>query len=131
MHLRRDLGNATYLAAIEHLDTSIGRLLTALEETKQRDNTLVVFLTDNGGVDTQYHHAQPDGQPADVSEPLAVKEQQLENAPLREGKGSMYEGGIRVPCIVPLAQQDSVAASFANAGSRCRLATNASGRSGR
>ncbi|MEO1524318.1 MAG: sulfatase [Planctomycetota bacterium] len=93
-------GNATYLAAIEHLDASVGRLLAALDETGQRDNTIVVFLADNGGVDTRYHHTRLDGKPADDSAPLAMRDQQLESAPLREGKGSMYEGGIRVPCMV-------------------------------
>ncbi|MEM9365788.1 MAG: sulfatase [Planctomycetota bacterium] len=94
------LGNATYLAAVEHLDTSVGRLMDALDETGQRDNTLIVFLADNGGVDTRYHNKRPDGSPLDIDEPLVMRDQQLENAPLREGKGSMYEGGIRVPCIV-------------------------------
>ena len=46
--------NASYLAAIEHMDSSIGRLMAALDETQQRENTLVVFLSDNGGVETVY-----------------------------------------------------------------------------
>ena len=94
------LGNATYLAAIEHLDASVGRLIAALDETGQRENTMVVFLADNGGVGTRYYNKQPDGSPLRVDKPLVMRDQQLENAPLREGKGSMYEGGIRVPCIV-------------------------------
>lgn len=93
-------GNATYLAAVEHLDTSVGRLTECLEETGQRENTIVVFLADNGGVDTRYENKQPDGSPLDPDKRLVIKDQQLENFPLREGKGSMYEGGIRVPCIV-------------------------------
>jgi uncharacterized sulfatase len=83
--------NATYLAAIEHLDTSIGRLLAAIDEMNQRENTLVVFLSDNGGVDTVYNVG---------SGALTENRQEFDNAPLRAGKGSPYEGGIRVPCIV-------------------------------
>ncbi|HBE68706.1 MAG TPA: hypothetical protein DDW52_11225 [Planctomycetaceae bacterium] len=93
-------GNATYLAAVEHLDDSIGRLTNALEQTGQRENTIIIFLADNGGVDTRYENKQADGSPLDLAKPLVVRDQQLENFPLREGKGSMYEGGIRVPCIV-------------------------------
>ena len=94
------LGNATYRAAIKHLDHSVGRLMKALDETGQRENTIVVFLADNGGVQTRYHHAQLNGDPADTAKPLVARDHQYDNAPLREGKGSMYEGGIRVPCIV-------------------------------
>jgi len=83
--------NATYLAAIEHLDTSIGRLMAALDETKQRENTIVVFLSDNGGLDTNYNIG---------SGALTISKQEFDNAPLRAGKGSPYEGGIRVPCLL-------------------------------
>ncbi|CAN5906430.1 sulfatase [soil metagenome] len=89
------LHNATYLAAIEHMDNSIGRLMAALEEMKLRENTLVVFLTDNGGV-----YQQMDFKSATESSPLKVAHEEFANAPLRAGKGSAYEGGIRVPCIV-------------------------------
>jgi arylsulfatase A-like enzyme len=68
--------NATYLAAIHHFDNSIGRLTKAIDRLGIADNTLIIFTSDNGGVDTQF-----------------------DNAPLRNGKGSMYEGGIRVPLI--------------------------------
>ncbi|MGM0474367.1 MAG: sulfatase-like hydrolase/transferase [Bacteroidota bacterium] len=69
--------NATYLAAIEHLDNATGRLLNFLDESGLSENTIVIFLTDNGGVDREFA-----------------------NDPLRYGKGSMYEGGIRVPMMV-------------------------------
>ncbi len=88
--------NATYLAALEHMDDSVGRLLAALDEMKLRESTLVVFLSDNGGVKDIC--ALP--ATAETSEPLKIREQEFDNAPLRAGKGSPYEGGIRVPCIV-------------------------------
>jgi arylsulfatase A len=69
--------NATYLAAIEHLDNATGRLLDFLDESGLAGNTVVIFLSDNGGVDMEFA-----------------------NDPLRYGKGSMYEGGIRVPMMV-------------------------------
>ncbi|HTL28713.1 MAG TPA: sulfatase [Tepidisphaeraceae bacterium] len=70
-----------YAAMIENLDTNIGRLLKAIEETGQADNTLVIFSSDNGGL------ATAEGSPTS-------------NLPLRDGKGWMYEGGIREPLIV-------------------------------
>lgn len=68
--------NAQYGAMIESMDENVGRLLNALKTLKIEENTLVVFFSDNGGV-------------ASVSSQL----------PLRAGKGSYYEGGIRVPCV--------------------------------
>ena len=93
------LHNAHYLAAIETLDDGVGRLLDGLEELGESRDTLVVFLSDNGGVDSQYDPAQfKDG--TGVIEQLQVKERQFSNFPLRAGKGSPYEGGIRVPCLL-------------------------------
>jgi arylsulfatase A-like enzyme len=68
--------SADYLAMLEHLDTNVGRLLQRLDELQLAPRTLVIFTSDNGGMST-------------VSSSL----------PLREGKGSPYEGGIRVPLI--------------------------------
>ena len=92
--------NATYLAALEHLDHSVGRLLAGLDVQGQREQTLVVFTSDNGGVDTSWGPPAMSGDPADGSVPLRVRLQEYDQAPLRSGKGTPYEGGIRVPCIV-------------------------------
>lgn len=65
---------ATYLAMIASLDASVGRMLTFLEDSGLGENTVVVFMSDNGGCQG--------------------------NAPLRANKGSLYEGGIREPMII-------------------------------
>lgn len=69
---------AELVAFIEHMDDGIGKVVQALKESGEYDNTLIIFTSDNGG------HL-PD---------LA------NNGPLRDGKQSMYEGGLRVPTVV-------------------------------
>ena len=91
------LNNAIYLAAIEHFDTAIGRLLAALDRMGLRESTMVVFLTDNGGV---YKSYGPKPETTGQSLRMPVHETVFSNAPLRAGKGFSYEGGIRVPMIV-------------------------------
>jgi arylsulfatase A-like enzyme len=61
---------------IENLDTNFGRLMKALEEKKLAENTIVIFLTDNGPGDVRW------------------------NAGLRNRKGTVYDGGTRVPCYL-------------------------------
>lgn len=75
--------NPTYAAMIETLDANIGRVLQKLEERGIAERTIVLFLSDNGGYISEY-----DGRRV------------TSNAPLRSGKGSLYEGGIRVPWIM-------------------------------
>ena len=70
-----------YAAMIEILDTNVGRILNTLEEIGQADNTIVIFTSDNGGLSS--HETSPTC-----------------NAPLKEGKGWMYEGGTREPLLV-------------------------------
>ncbi|EMI21207.1 arylsulfatase A [Rhodopirellula maiorica SM1] len=65
-----------YAAFVETLDHHVGEILAAIDKSEQRENTLVVFLSDNGG------HPEYCG-----------------NAPLRGSKWNLYEGGIRVPMI--------------------------------
>lgn len=93
------LHNATYLAALEHLDTETGRLLARLDTLGQRERTIVVFLTDNGGVFRQWD-PEPSRSGTGAIVPLVEKGREFSNAPLRSGKGTLYEGGIRVPCLV-------------------------------
>ena len=77
-------GNPIYAAMIESLDEGVGRILKKLDELKLTDRTLVVFTSDNGGLCVK----EGPNTPATI------------NAPLREGKGYLYEGGIREPMIV-------------------------------
>lgn len=65
----------TYARMVEAMDASIGEILTALDKRGLAKNTLVVFTSDNGG------------------------SIQSRNTPLAKGKGQVWEGGIRVPCI--------------------------------
>jgi arylsulfatase A len=79
--------NATYAAMIENLDTNVGRVIEHLKRKGHFENTLIVFTSDNGG-----YLGDPKGRNGEVTT----------NAPLRSGKGSLYEGGIRVPLILKL-----------------------------
>lgn len=75
-----------YAAMIENLDTNIGRVLQALEETGQTGNTLVIFTSDNGGLATGGFWKKEYAPTC--------------NLPLQAGKGWMYDGGTREPYIV-------------------------------
>lgn len=79
--------NPTYAAMIESLDTNVGRVIDHLKRQGKFDNTLIVFTSDNGG-----YLGDAKGRNGVVTT----------NAPLRSGKGSAYEGGIRVPLIMKL-----------------------------
>ena len=72
--------NAVYATMVKSLDDSVGRILDTLTRTGLADDTLVVFMSDNGGVT--------------YTDPTATS-----NAPLKGGKAMMFEGGIRVPLI--------------------------------
>jgi arylsulfatase A-like enzyme len=69
--------NAAYAAMLESLDETVGRIRAKLEELKLADRTIVIFTSDNGG-----------------------RVPTTSNKPLRFGKASAYEGGVRVPLIV-------------------------------
>ena len=79
-----DPREAAYAAMVEGVDDSLGALLDMLETRGVLDDTIVVFASDNGGLSAHARGGEP----------------HLHNAPLRSGKGSSYEGGIRVPFAV-------------------------------
>ncbi len=80
--------NPTYAAMIASVDDSVGRVMTVLDELKLAENTVLIFTSDNGGVGGY------------AREGLKRAGGITDNAPLRSGKGSLYEGGTRVPFIV-------------------------------
>lgn len=69
---------ASLVAFIEHMDDGIGKVVHALKESGQYENTLIIFTSDNGG------HLPS----------------MANNGPLRDGKQSMYEGGLKVPAVI-------------------------------
>jgi arylsulfatase A-like enzyme len=80
--------NPVYAAMIASVDESVGRILALLDELKIADNTVVIFSSDNGGVGGYVREGVR--QAGDITD----------NAPLRSGKGSLYEGGTRDAFII-------------------------------
>ncbi|MDP1591030.1 MAG: sulfatase-like hydrolase/transferase [Prosthecobacter sp.] len=82
-----------YAACIMHLDDAVGKIVAALEKSGRRENTLLIFTSDNGG---SWSENNGQAYPADdyPTGPLPAN-----NQPLRDQKGSVYEGGTRAPCI--------------------------------
>ena len=70
-----------YINTIEHIDSEVGRILKVLDELKLAESTYVIYTTDNGPWLPFLHHGGSAG-------------------PLREGKGTTFEGGQRVPCVM-------------------------------
>ena len=78
----------TYAAMVSALDDEIGRVVAALDKKGLRENTLILFHSDNGGT----KNAMFSGVMADVSK-IKIP---CDNGPYREGKGMLFEGGVRV-----------------------------------
>jgi arylsulfatase A-like enzyme len=73
--------HAVYAGMVEAMDEAVGRVLDHLETAGLSDNTIIVFMSDNGGLSTSEGHP-------------------TSNLPLRAGKGWLYEGGIREPMLI-------------------------------
>ena len=74
-----------YAAMIDAMDEGIGRVLASLKDSGKFDNTLIFFLSDNGGT---------------VPQPWNPRENWCDNGPFKDGKTSVYEGGVHVPFII-------------------------------
>lgn len=73
-----DPTRAGYVALVEHMDAGIGRIVATLRDRNLLENTIILFTSDNGGM-----------------EKFGAR-----NGPYRDGKGTMYEGGLRVPALL-------------------------------
>lgn len=107
---RGEQANPIMASMLKSVDDSLGRLLDTLDELKLTENTLFIFYSDNGG---NTHSNTPNSKQDNLIKPGHPKYPQLRdwrkwagplpptnNAPLREGKGRIYEGGQRVPLMV-------------------------------
>jgi arylsulfatase A-like enzyme len=84
LDIGRDSVEASYSSMIETMDHSVGRVMDYLEENQLSDNTVILFMSDNGGLSAVARGGEP----------------HTHNKPLASGKGSIREGGIREPMIV-------------------------------
>src|SRR6202012_4116599 len=82
-----DPSRRAYAASITAMDDQIGRVVVALDKKKTRDNTLIIFQSDNGGTHNPLFAGEGDMSKIKIP---------CDNGPYRDGKGSLYEGGTRV-----------------------------------
>jgi arylsulfatase A-like enzyme len=102
--------NPVMASMLRSVDESLGRILDKLDELDLADNTLFFFFSDNGGNCHSWRADDPKVQNLTASHPLyetiqsyrkwAGDQPPTNNAPLREGKGRIYEGGQRVPLVI-------------------------------
>ncbi len=85
-----DPARRAYAAMITAMDAEIGRVLRAVEKRKMRENSLVVFQSDNGGPRSAKFTGEVDMSKSTIP---------ADNGPYRDGKGTLYEGGTRVVAL--------------------------------
>lgn len=85
--------SSTYAAMVHSLDEAIGKILDEIDYLGLSDNTAIIFMSDNGG--NEYVRLREF-----TKEGKEYYTKPTSNSPLRGGKATMFEGGIRVPCIV-------------------------------
>ncbi len=91
----RDQSFKKYAAYTSHMDHGIGQLLESLERTGQRDNTFIVFASDNGAINDCALHSTDQYPGHQEAYPRLGS-----NAPFRGVKAQLYEGGVRTPTVV-------------------------------
>jgi len=95
----QDPTRRTYAAMITSLDDQVGRIVAALEKRGLRENTLIIFSSDNGGprnaVVASGAHSREERESSGVEQDSLP----ASNGEFRGGKGSLHEGGVRVPTI--------------------------------
>jgi arylsulfatase A-like enzyme len=99
-------GNPIMASMLRSVDECFGRVLEALEENGLTQNTIVIFNSDNGGNTHSNTGESPKERRRNPKEPAAADwrkwagtQPPTSNAPLRDGKGTLYEGGTRVPLL--------------------------------
>ncbi len=90
--------NPVYGAMVESLDDGVGRVLQALDECGLAERTIVVFFSDNGGISWPGKAGTTEHKSARFQSDMTAPP--TSNLPLRNGKASLYEGGLREPCLV-------------------------------
>ncbi len=95
----KDPTRRTYAAMITSLDDQVGRIVATLEKQGLRENTLIIFSSDNGGPRSAVVASGAHSREERAASGVKQESLPASNGDLRGGKGSLYEGGVRTPTI--------------------------------